>query len=206
MHYRALAAALLLPLLAGCRAPEQRIAQNGVPAEVHYSPAENLERVDVALLQTAHRSIDFAAYSLTDLVVANSLINAAQRGVHVRIYRDQTQFRDEDARATKASRSKRKRADDDEDEDGVADNDLIARLSAAPNIEIRVKHSHTLMHLKSYCVDGRFVRSGSANFSPTGEKRQDNDLIILRDADSVRNFQSNFNAIWNRADNESVTR
>ncbi|MBS1815567.1 MAG: phosphatidylserine synthase [Acidobacteria bacterium] len=185
MRYRALAAALLLPLLAGCRAPEQRIAQSNVAAELHYSPAENLERMDVALLQTAHRSIDFAAYSLTDLVVANALMDAA-RGVHVRVYRDQTQFRGEAARATKASRSKRKRVDNDEDEDGVADNDLIARLSAAPNVEIRVKHSHTLMHLKSYCVDGAFVRSGSANFSPTGEKRQDNDLVILCDADSVR--------------------
>lgn len=203
MRNRALLATLLLPLLAGCHTPEQRIAQSNAPAEVHYSPAENLERVDVALLQTAHRSIDFAAYSLTDLVVTNALIDAANRGVHVRIYRDQTQFRGEQARAKKVSRSKRKSAD--EEDDNIAANDLIARLSATPNVEMRVKHSHTLMHLKSYCVDGVLLRSGSANFSPTGEKRQDNDLVILRDAESIAHFQSNFNTIWNRADNESVT-
>jgi hypothetical protein len=33
---------------------------------IHYAPAENLEHVDVALIDTAQREIDLAAYVLTD--------------------------------------------------------------------------------------------------------------------------------------------
>jgi hypothetical protein len=33
---------------------------------VHYAPAENPERVDVALIDTARNEIDLAAYVLTD--------------------------------------------------------------------------------------------------------------------------------------------
>jgi phosphatidylserine/phosphatidylglycerophosphate/cardiolipin synthase-like enzyme len=32
------------------------------------------------------------------------------------------------------------------------------------------------MHFKSYVVDGSLLRTGSANWSPTGLKRQDNDV------------------------------
>lgn len=33
------------------------------------------------------------------------------------------------------------------------------------------------MHLKGYRVDHRLVRTGSANFSRSGETRQDDDLV-----------------------------
>jgi len=32
------------------------------------------------------------------------------------------------------------------------------------------------MHLKSYQIDGRLLRTGAANFSASGLKRQDNDF------------------------------
>jgi hypothetical protein len=35
------------------------------------------------------------------------------------------------------------------------------------------------MHLKSYQMDGRLLRTGVANFSASGLKRQDNDLIAI---------------------------
>ena len=38
------------------------------------------------------------------------------------------------------------------------------------------------MHLKAYSIDGEVLRTGSANFSTSGENAQDNDLIIIREA------------------------
>jgi phosphatidylserine/phosphatidylglycerophosphate/cardiolipin synthase-like enzyme len=38
------------------------------------------------------------------------------------------------------------------------------------------------MHLKSYQIDGRLLRTGAANFSASGLKRQDNDLIVIESA------------------------
>jgi phosphatidylserine/phosphatidylglycerophosphate/cardiolipin synthase-like enzyme len=47
---------------------------------VHYAPAENLEHIDVGLIDTAKREIDFAAYVLTDWPVMQALTRAAERG------------------------------------------------------------------------------------------------------------------------------
>jgi phosphatidylserine/phosphatidylglycerophosphate/cardiolipin synthase-like enzyme len=44
-------------------------------------PAENLEHVDIALIDTARREIDLAAYVLTDWPVIQALTRAAERGV-----------------------------------------------------------------------------------------------------------------------------
>jgi phosphatidylserine/phosphatidylglycerophosphate/cardiolipin synthase-like enzyme len=59
---------------------------------IHYAPAENLEHIDVALIDSARYEIDFAAYVLTDWPVMQALKRAADRGVNVRIYLDGTQF------------------------------------------------------------------------------------------------------------------
>jgi phosphatidylserine/phosphatidylglycerophosphate/cardiolipin synthase-like enzyme len=81
---------------------------------------------------------------------------------------------------------------------------VIARLAATPNVEVRIKHSRVLMHLKSYAVDGQTLRSGSANFSASALKHQDNDLVLTHDAASVRRFELDFDQLWSRPDNERL--
>lgn len=56
------------------------------------------------------------------------------------------------------------------------------------------------MHLKSYQVDGRFLRSGAANFSASGLKRQDNDLIIVESPAAAAEFARRFDAIYARSE------
>jgi phosphatidylserine/phosphatidylglycerophosphate/cardiolipin synthase-like enzyme len=53
-----------------------------------------------------------------------------------------------------------------------------------------------LMHLKGYCVDHRLLRTGSANFSRSGETRQDNDLAALRGASVCAGFDAKFDRAW----------
>ena len=60
----------------------------GWAAELHYAPIENLERIDVQTLNTAHKTIDMAAYVLTDWPVIQALTAAAYRGVVIRLYTD----------------------------------------------------------------------------------------------------------------------
>jgi phosphatidylserine/phosphatidylglycerophosphate/cardiolipin synthase-like enzyme len=172
-----------------------------VSPETHYAPAENLEALDNRLLRSARTSIDICAFTFTDHELAGALIAAAGRGVKVRIYLDHRQTHEEISRSQR--RERRSFATEVEDEE--ADNDgLLQQLAATPNITVRVKHSQTLMHLKSYVIDGTLLRSGSANFSPTGEKRQDNDLLLTRDSASVQRFKYNFDTLWTRPDNEPI--
>ncbi len=51
------------------------------PPAIHCAPAENLERVDVALIDAAKREIDLAAYVLTDWPVIQVPTPAADRGI-----------------------------------------------------------------------------------------------------------------------------
>ncbi len=60
------------------------------------------------------------------------------------------------------------------------------------------------MHLKSYAVDGRLLRTGSANWSPTGLKRQDNDVRYEFSPTAVEHFEEKFNEMWDRAGNTNA--
>ena len=138
---------------------------------IHYAPAENLEHVDVALIDRAEHEIDMAAYVLTDWPVMQALTRAADRGVAIRIYLDGTQL---------AEREPVKVFND---------------LAETPGVEIRIKHkARDPMHLKSYQIDGKLLRTGAANFSASGLKRQDNDLIVIEGAEAVASFKRNFDA------------
>jgi phosphatidylserine/phosphatidylglycerophosphate/cardiolipin synthase-like enzyme len=135
---------------------------------VHYAPAENLEHIDVELIDTAKREIDFAAYVLTDWPIMQALTRAADRGVKVRIYLDGSQLREREPTR------------------------VFQDLAQTPGVEIRVKRENSaFMHLKCYEIDGHLLRTGSANFSASGEKRQDND-IVLRDARAAAKFKHTF--------------
>jgi phosphatidylserine/phosphatidylglycerophosphate/cardiolipin synthase-like enzyme len=57
------------------------------------------------------------------------------------------------------------------------------------------------MHLKVACIDGRLLRTGSANWSPSGEKREDDDADYSTDQIAIERFERDFEALWNRSDN-----
>jgi phosphatidylserine/phosphatidylglycerophosphate/cardiolipin synthase-like enzyme len=87
-----------------------------------------------------------------------ALTRATDRGVKGRIYLDGTQFTEREPTR------------------------VFQDLAQTPGVEIRVKRENSaLMHLKCYEIDGHLLRTGSANFSASGEKRQDNDLIVIKD-------------------------
>jgi phosphatidylserine/phosphatidylglycerophosphate/cardiolipin synthase-like enzyme len=156
-------------------------------AEDHFSPSEDLERIDYARLDQAKNSIDIAMYAFTDKYLADELKRLADRGVKIRIYRDQEQYESEQRNASKHDNES-----------------TTSMLSGEPNVHIRVKGHRELMHLKAYCIDGNFLRDGSANWSPAGEKRQDNNAHFTADPAQVNAFRRDFDEMWSRADNLSV--
>ena len=170
-----------------------------LPYGEHYSPRENLEKIDIRALSMARHSIDIAMYAFTDREIARTLARMAGKGVKIRLYRDRMQIRDKNDRS-------------------------LWLLRQSPRIRIRIKRnsSRNIMHLKAYLVDGRILRTGSANWSPPGEgawcsrgerlhrDQQDNNLFITNDLREVRKFESTFRRIWtretNRPWNENLSR
>ena len=154
----------------------QAAGSGRVTEENHYSPAENLEQFDRAEIDAARQSLDIAMYAFTDRYLAEAILQAAQRGVQVRLYRDHGQYDDEQGRRDSTT----------------------AMLQGQANIHIRVKHPRELMHLKAFCVDGTVLRDGSANWSPSGMKRQDNNAHFTTDPRQVQVFRQTFESMWSR--------
>jgi phosphatidylserine/phosphatidylglycerophosphate/cardiolipin synthase-like enzyme len=151
---------------------------------LYYGPSKETAAVDLETLARAKTSIDMAAYVLTDRGVIDALGGAARRGVKVRVYLDG----DDVSRNEKSS-------------------DALSALDAVPGVAIRRKaQGRDSMHLKSYLVDRRTLRTGSANFSYSGERFQDNDVVLLESPALAGAFARNFETIWARADNREAAR
>lgn len=153
---------------------------------IYYSPATKLEPIDVAIISSAKKTIDISTYALTDKPVADALLAEANKGVHIRIYRDLRQYAGEIARPTNE----------------------MSIFTGNKNVEIKIKHSSVLAHLKAYVVDygqpNQVLRDGSANWSESGEDKQDNSLILITSPISIKVFEDNYNVIWNRTDNRII--
>ncbi len=153
----------------------------------YFSPADNLERADLDQLNGAKKTLDIAMYAFTDRYIAEELVKLAQRGVVIRIYRDREQYEQEQRRG-------------DKNDNGSA----MELFRGQPNIHVRVKRSRELMHLKAYLIDSALLRDGSANWSPSGLKRQDNNAHFTTDPEQVKRFHDNFEEMWGRSDNEEI--
>ncbi len=156
-------------------------------AEDHFSPAEDLERIDYARLSQAQHTIDIAMYAFTDRYLAEKLAELAHRGVKIRIYRDQSEYEDEQRRVSNKG----------------ADSSTTI-LQGKPNVQIRIKGKRELMHLKAYLVDDALLRTGSANWSPSGLKRQDNNAHFTSDPAQIQVFRETFEEMWSRSGNTVV--
>jgi len=157
---------------AGLRAGPAAMGSGTAPDfEIHYAPEENLEAIDERLIRGAERSLDVMAYVLTDRTVFGALEEAAGRGVKVRIWRDVRMAAE------------------------LGDVDLVPS-GPSPNLELHASRGTELMHLKGYCADGAILRTGSANFSHSGERFQDNDLVILHGTTACAGFESKFAGAW----------
>jgi phosphatidylserine/phosphatidylglycerophosphate/cardiolipin synthase-like enzyme len=152
--------------------PEKPLTIDSV--SIHYSPQENLETIDTDLISKANKTIDIAAYILTSEKVLKALTGAATRGVRVRIILDGNELP-----ITKEAAQ-------------------FHVLAHTLGVEIRVKdtQSYNLMHLKSYVIDSKFLRTGSANMTASGLKQQNNDVVVIESIEACKAFERVFAEIW----------
>lgn len=173
-------AVVVLPRLLRAHVPLS-LSNGRAELHVHYSPQENLEAIDVRMLRNAHRNVQMAAYSLTDYAVIDALKYAAMNGALVSVYLDNEQTEEEMRRP--------------------ALRNALLDLAATRNVQVCVKRSHVLQHTKAYLIDMSVLREGSANFSPSALKQQDNTLLLTTDSNAVGSFEHSYEMEWGRPDN-----
>jgi len=168
------------------------------PAPIEYeyfSPGDDLERIDIRELRAAAQwlhglrvPLNIAMYAFTDRAIAQVLVEDADAGTVIRVYRDGEQYEAEERDAERYGRAS-----------------VTSMFRGHNNIHVRVKSASRvdLMHLKCWS-DGKVLRDGSANWSPAGLKRQDNDVNFTTDPQEVQEFNRNFEQMWNRSTNVRV--
>jgi phosphatidylserine/phosphatidylglycerophosphate/cardiolipin synthase-like enzyme len=158
-------------------------------SEDHFSPAEDLEHLDLYRMEQARLTMDIAMYSFTDKQLAGEIVKLAKQGVVIRIYRDREQYDSEQRAATQRH-----------------DQSTTDMFKDVQNIQVRVKGNRRrdLMHMKAYLIDGNLLRDGSANWSVAGERVQDNNARFTNNQGETRFFVDAFEQMWARSDNQVV--
>lgn len=125
----------------------------------------------VKAIGSAKSKLDMAIYSFTDTNIASAVISDKKRGVAVRVITDREC----------ASNSYQKRV-----------------LSELKGVGIPVKYNtHSgLMHLKVSIIDSTEVTTGSFNYTKSAEDENDEVLVILKDSNTAKDFDAQFNRMW----------
>jgi len=161
--------ALPAPTLGG-HAPHPEPVEATCQATAYYSPHGGATAATRAVLDSAERTILVAAYGLTSSELVASLSAARARGVEVSVKADKVQSA---SRAQQAA---------------------LADLEQA-GITVEVSAQSRLLHDKFAVVDGRWIVTGSFNWTATAENRNRENLVVLDCPDLARAFTTEWELI-----------
>jgi phosphatidylserine/phosphatidylglycerophosphate/cardiolipin synthase-like enzyme len=136
------------------------------------------EPVLISLIDSAKTSVDMAIYSFTDTNIANALIKDEKRGVKVKLMSD----KEESANSYQKA--------------------LLATLKKS-GIPIKINKHSGVMHLKVTIVDNKTATTGSFNYTKAAETENDEVFVVLNNATVAKDFDSEFNTMWNDTRNYS---
>jgi phosphatidylserine/phosphatidylglycerophosphate/cardiolipin synthase-like enzyme len=139
--------------------------------EVWYGPEDRPLEHLVRVYGRAIRYIYVASYGFTSPLSVKALVEAARRGVDVRILTDRERLNDPKQRAA------------------------LSALREA-GIPIRINQHDSLMHLKQVVVDDEINTSGSMNQTTSGNQYNDERLDVIRDHAITVKAREKFLSLW----------
>ncbi len=157
----------------GARSPstvsEQIAFVNGTPIQVLFSPEDDAVFKIIPFIQTAKKSIRFLAFSFTQPDLGNAMIERAKNGVSVSgVF------------------------------ETVGSETQFSELTPLYCAKAAVKQdtNFAFLHHKVIIVDERYVITGSLNFSDNANKSNNENVIIIDNADIARLYTQEFERIF----------
>lgn len=157
----------------GARAPslvgEQKIIVNGTPIFVVFSPEDKPVQYIVPYLQNARRNIRFMAFSYTQPDMGNAMLERIKSGVTV---------------------------------EGVfeavgSDSQFSEMMKLhCGGGKIRRDGNPGFLHHKVIIIDNRIVITGSLNFSDGANTKNNENVIIIDNADIAKRYLDEFQRVW----------
>lgn len=143
---------------------------DGSVITIYFSPQDKgMTKGVIPLIQNSKKYIYIPAFLITHKNLASALISAKQRGVDVRIILDATSV--------------------------GARNSALKTLRTG-GIPVKIENYAGKMHSKSMIIDDKYVVSGSANFSNSGENKNDENQIIIENPKLAKFYKDFFNYLW----------
>ena len=137
----------------------------------YFSPNRGGADIVVGFIDRCENTIDVAVYSITHDKISDALVRAQQRGVTVRVIMDRTQ-------------SKNKWSDDEKLQE------------ATIPVQLGGQSWMSSMHNKFIVGDGLAVGTGSFNWTKNAAERNSENFVIIRLRYVVREFQEEFDSLW----------
>ncbi|MFN2112262.1 MAG: phospholipase D-like domain-containing protein [Anaerolineales bacterium] len=153
--------------------PHPVLTVDGVRLETYFAPDDHPQDRIIQLIQGAEESIDFLYYSFTADEVADALIAQAQNGIEVRGVLDASQ-----------------------EQAGLGGE--YQHLKDA-GLEVYLDRHPEKLHHKVMIIDGWITITGSYNLTRSAEEGNDENLLILFDAEVGEIFLREFDWIFSDA-------
>ncbi|MBI2143268.1 hypothetical protein HYU20_02915 [Candidatus Woesearchaeota archaeon] len=150
------------------KAARKAAVLNSTSVEVHFCPEDGCVEAVKREVQKANRNILFAAYSFTSSELANELILKRAEGVSVTGVIEKS--------TTGSEYSKH-------------------ASMAANGIGVRLESSKKLMHHKFFVIDSEVVITGSFNPTKNADERNDENIIIVKNAGLAQKYLEEFDRI-----------
>lgn len=138
-------------------------------SEVHFSPGDDCRLRIQELLRESKTTVDICVFTMTDDRISEAVIDAAIRGVKLRVI-----------------------GDNDKSFDPGSD---MHRLHSA-NIFVRFDTTPNHMHHKFAVFDGQIVVSGSYNWTRSAAEDNEENIVVTNDQKIVQAFIKRFEQLW----------
>lgn len=155
--------------------PNERFTINGVVVENYFAPEKDLGQIIAAVIQEAQREILFMAFSFTQNQIGEAMFARLEAGVQIRGVFE-----------TLGS-------------DTSFSYYPIMNAAALPNLQVRRDGNPRMMHHKVIIIDRQTVIFGSYNFTDNANRRNDENIVIVRDAKFAAYFVEEFETVWAEA-------
>lgn len=138
--------------------------------KIYFSPQDKAIRNGVLpLIKNAHKYIYIPSFIITENNITEELIKAHSRGVDIKIIVDALNA------STKHSKHKELRN---------------------TGIQVKAENYAGKMHSKTMIIDDEYLIIGSMNFSYSGENRNDENMVILKNAQAAKFYKEFFLYQW----------
>ena len=157
----------------------QSVQAEPQPAEIlaiYFTPPAGAASGLIKQIDGAKKSIKVMAYGFTATNLAEALVRAKRRGVDVGLIQD---------------------------EKSAQNNREILPILLAADIDVRSDGKHAIQHNKVMLIDDDIVITGSYNFTKSAEKRNAENIMIVRSSYAAKRYADNWKAHWDHS--EKVT-